>query len=124
MSEIKPIISARELLDKFHLGTDIYALPDTHRIVPVEPCWDAEAQGYVCAGDCPYKHTQESRQCEGGSSPQAAVPVTKAQISEAIFGWGLRNDDGHNLSMDDTDEIAEYIVAQALLSTGKENNNE
>ena len=37
--------------------------------------------------------------------------VTKTQISEAIFGWGLRNDAGHNLSMDDTDEIAEYIVA-------------
>jgi hypothetical protein len=38
--------------------------------------------------------------------------VTKTQISEAIFGWGLRNDDGHNLSMDDTDEIAEYIVTR------------
>jgi hypothetical protein len=36
--------------------------------------------------------------------------VTKTQISEAIFGWGLRNDDGDNLSMDDTDDIAEYIV--------------
>jgi hypothetical protein len=51
--------------------------------------------------------------------PTAAVPVTKTQISEAIFGWGLRNDDGHNLSVDDTDEIAEYIVAQALLSAGR-----
>ena len=39
--------------------------------------------------------------------------ITKSQISEAIFGWGLRNDDGHNLSMDDTDEIAEYIMKQA-----------
>jgi len=47
-----------------------------------------------------------------------AVP-TKTQISEAIFGWGLRNDDGNHLSMDDTDEIAEYIMAQALLSAAK-----
>ena len=37
----------------------------------------------------------------------------KQVISEAIFGWDLRNDDGNNLSMDDTDEIAEYIMAQA-----------
>jgi hypothetical protein len=43
---------------------------------------------------------------------QPAVP-TKTKISEAIFGWGLRNDDGHNLSMDDTDEIAEYIVSRS-----------
>jgi len=42
-----------------------------------------------------------------------AVP-TKTQISEAIFGWGLRNDDGNHLSMDDTDEIAEYIMACAM----------
>jgi hypothetical protein len=47
------------------------------------------------------------------------VLVTKTQISEAIFGWGLRNDDGNHLSMDDTDEIAEYIMAQALLSAAK-----
>jgi len=43
---------------------------------------------------------------------QPAVP-TKTQISEAIFGWGLRNDDGNHLSMDDTDEIAEYIVSRS-----------
>jgi hypothetical protein len=41
-----------------------------------------------------------------------AGSVTKNQISEAIFGWGLRNDDGYNLSMDDADEIAEYILRQ------------
>ena len=40
------------------------------------------------------------------------MSTLKDVISEAIFGWGLRNDDGHNLSMDDTDEIAEYIVAR------------
>jgi hypothetical protein len=44
---------------------------------------------------------------------QPAVP-TKTKISEAIFGWGLRNDDGNHLSMDDTDEIAEYIMACAM----------
>lgn len=37
----------------------------------------------------------------------------KKIISEAILGWGLRNDDGYNLSMDDSDEIAEYILKQA-----------
>lgn len=42
-----------------------------------------------------------------------AVSVTENQISEGIFGWELRNYDGHNLSMDDTDEIAEYIMKQA-----------
>jgi hypothetical protein len=40
------------------------------------------------------------------------MSTLKDVISEAIFGWGLRNDDGHNLSMDDTDEIAEYIVTR------------
>ncbi len=44
----------------------------------------------------------------------AAPTVTKNQISEAIFGWGLRNEDGNHLTMDDTDEIAEYIMAQAM----------
>ena len=40
------------------------------------------------------------------------MKTLKEVISEGIFGYGLRNDDGHNLSMDDTDEIAEYILSQ------------
>lgn len=47
-----------------------------------------------------------------------AVSVTISHISECIFGWGLRTDDGDNLSMDDTDEIAEYILRQG--AGGKE----
>jgi hypothetical protein len=45
---------------------------------------------------------------------QGEAAPTKTKISEAIFGWGLRNDDGNHLSMDDTDEIAEYIMACAM----------
>jgi hypothetical protein len=36
MQELKPVSSARELLDKFHSGGCLYALPATHRIVSVE----------------------------------------------------------------------------------------
>ena len=33
---IKPVLSSKELLDKYHSGIRLYALPDTHRIVSVE----------------------------------------------------------------------------------------
>lgn len=33
---IKPVLSSKELLDKYHSGIKLYAIPDTHRIVPVE----------------------------------------------------------------------------------------
>jgi hypothetical protein len=45
--------------------------------------------------------------------------MNKDQISEVIFGWGLRNDDGHNLSMDDTDDIAEDILKQSQAGDGE-----
>ena len=52
--------------------------------------------------------------CEVWQAAQAQVgSVSKNQISEVIFGWGLRNDDGYNLSLDDTDDIAEDILKQA-----------
>jgi hypothetical protein len=34
--QLKPVLSSKELLDKYHSGIDLYAIPDTHRIVPVE----------------------------------------------------------------------------------------
>jgi hypothetical protein len=33
---IKPVLSSKELLDKYHSGIHLYAIPDTHRIVSVE----------------------------------------------------------------------------------------
>jgi len=34
--KIKPVLSSKELLDKYEHGIKLYALPATHRIVPVE----------------------------------------------------------------------------------------
>lgn len=32
---IKPVLSSKELLDKYRSGIDLYAIPDTHRVVSV-----------------------------------------------------------------------------------------
>jgi hypothetical protein len=68
-------------------------------------------------GDTPletYQHDSTQAAWDGWQAAKGqAGSLTKNQISESIFGWGLRNDDGHNLSMDDTDEIAEYIMKQS-----------
>jgi hypothetical protein len=50
MQELKPVSSARELLDKFHSGGCLYALPDTHRIVSVELLESAVIAAYL---SCP-----------------------------------------------------------------------
>jgi hypothetical protein len=74
---------------------------------------DAHIRKY-CDSTGRYQFNAMQSSWEAWQAAQAqAVSVTKNQISEGIFGWGLRNDDGHNLSVDDTDEIAEYIMKQA-----------
>jgi hypothetical protein len=61
-----------------------------------------------------YDEPKMNERYEGWQAAQAQVgSVSKNQISEVIFGWGLRNDDGYNLSLDDTDDIAEDILKQA-----------
>jgi hypothetical protein len=81
--------------------------------------WDDGGERCVKCGDKDWFAGAVCDESKPLSAAKGEAVPTKTQISEAIFGWGLRNDDGNHLSMDDTDEIAEYIMAQALLSAAK-----
>jgi hypothetical protein len=75
--------------------------------------WDDGGERCVKCGDKDWFAGAVCDESKPLSAAKGEAAPTKTKISEAIFGWGLRNDDGNHLSMDDTDEIAEYIMAQA-----------